>query len=187
MCLISIFWVNYMVYNQGKYNIPNQYRHKYFGDKENICYRSGWELDFMKYLSRNENVLAWNSEDVIISYFNPIKNKKSRYFMDFWFRYKDKNNNIHEVLVEVKPFAQTQEPVLSTTKTGKNTKKRQSRYYNQLMTYEVNRAKWSATYEHCRKHNQKFYILTDDIHKSSRYQTRYKLWSYNQLILEKEK
>jgi hypothetical protein len=174
---------NRMSYNQGKYNIPDRYKHKYIGDKSMICYRSNWELEFFRYLSRTSSVLAWNSEDVVISYFNPIKQRKARYFMDIWFRYQNRKNQICEILVEVKPFCQCIPPKMTTTKTGRETAKRKQRYLNQLATYQVNLSKWEATYEHCKKNGLKFYILTDDVQKSSRQRTIYKLWTYEQLIL----
>ena len=45
---------------KGKFRPQN--REKYKGNSSNIVYRSGWELNFMKYLDRQPEVLQWNSE-----------------------------------------------------------------------------------------------------------------------------
>ena len=49
---------------KGKYQ-PS-YPKKYKGDPTNIVYRSLWERKFMVYCDKNENILEWGSEEVIV-------------------------------------------------------------------------------------------------------------------------
>jgi hypothetical protein len=83
---------------------------KYKGDHTNIIYRSSWELKLMMWLDTHPDVLEWSSEEIIIPYRSPIDGKVHRYFPDFYVRKKNKDGKIETILVEVKPYAQTQEP-----------------------------------------------------------------------------
>ncbi|SVE28479.1 uncharacterized protein METZ01_LOCUS481333, partial [marine metagenome] len=88
---------------KGKFRPQNI--EKYKGNPSNIVYRSGWELDFMKYLDRQPEVLQWNSEEIIIPYKSPIDGKWHRYYPDFWVR-----TSKGESLIEIKPKKQTKPP-----------------------------------------------------------------------------
>jgi hypothetical protein len=165
-------------YHQGKISIVSEkYKQKYIGDLDNIIYRSSWEKDFIVYLFRNNNVINLSSEEIIIPYFNPVKNRMAKYYMDFWFRFRDKDNKIRMALVEVKPYYQTQNPKMTYTKTGRARKKR---YSEEVLTYNINRAKWKAAYQFCIKNNMKFYILTEQINRNSN--SSYTVWSYEELF-----
>jgi len=170
-----------MRYNQGRYILSEQSEHKYIGrNKDNIIFRSGWERAFMHYLSNAAGVIAWSSEEIIIQYKNPLKNRISRYFMDFFVRVKDKKGNIKQILVEVKPFSQTQQPRMTTSKTGKKTSKRMKSFQYAIETYTVNMAKWEATVEFCKKNELDFFLLTDDPHKQG--SVKFKLWHWSELL-----
>ena len=71
---------------KGKYK-PS-YPKKYKGDPNNIIYRSLWERKFMVYCDKNENILEWGSEEVIVPYRSPIDNRYHRYFPDFYIKVK---------------------------------------------------------------------------------------------------
>ena len=88
---------------KGKFRPQN--REKYKGNSSNIVYRSGWELNFMKYLDRQPEVLQWNSEEIIIPYKSPIDGKWHRYYPDFWVR-----TSKGESLIEIKPKKQPNPP-----------------------------------------------------------------------------
>ena len=45
---------------------------KYRGDYRNIIYRSSWEKVFMSYCDKNDNIIEWGSEEVIIPYRSPL-------------------------------------------------------------------------------------------------------------------
>ena len=133
-------------YRQGKYK-PVNYR-KYKGDPTDIFYRSSWELKFMQWCDRNPNILEWNSECIIIRYYDPVERKHRRYFPDFYVKVGKK-----KYIAEVKPSYQTKEP-----KTQKrNTKK----YISEVMTYAVNQAKFKAADEFCKDHGWEFMVVTE--------------------------
>ena len=71
---------------RGRY-IPSNPK-KYKGDSSRIIYRSLWERKLMVYCDRNEKVLEWGSEEVIIPYLSPWDNKFHRYFPDFYMKVK---------------------------------------------------------------------------------------------------
>lgn len=140
-------------YHQGRFHPKNP--EKYKGDSNNIIYRSSWELKFMQYCDRNENVLEYASEEFFIPYFDPTTNKVRRYFPDFIIKVKDKNGNIKKYLIEVKPKRQTLVP--------KETKgKRKKTYINEVLTYNKNLAKWKAAQEWCADRLIEFKIITEE-------------------------
>lgn len=109
---------------------------KYKGTRP-ITLRSGWEITLAKRLDKNKAIIKWSSESVIIPYYNPIKGRMARYFMDFHIYYKTKDGKIKEEIWEVKPFKQTQPP--------KTQKRKTKKYIKECATYVVNDMKWKAT------------------------------------------
>ena len=142
---------------KGKYK-PHR-PEKYLGDPTKIIYRSLLERRFMVYCDNNPNVIEWSSEEVIVPYLSPIDKRVHRYFVDFFIRVKDKNNNIRGILIEVKPFSQTSPPKAEKKYTDKGRLSR--RYLNELKTWGVNEAKWSAAKEYCKDRKWEFQILTE--------------------------
>jgi len=136
---------------KGKFSPRNI--HKYRGDYRNIIYRSSWELKFMKYCDERATVLEWGSEEIVIPYRSPLDNRIHRYFVDFYVKIKDSNNNITKYLIEIKPKKQTVEPKISNRKTKS--------YIYEVTEYVKNQAKWSAAEDFCRDRNWKFMILTE--------------------------
>ena len=132
---------------KGKFRPHNG--EKYKGNPSNIIYRSGWELDFMKYLDRQPEVLQWNSEEIIIPYKSPIDGKWHRYYPDFWVR-----TNQGESLIEIKPKKQTKPPKLNP--------KHKRRYLKEVRVWGINEAKWKAAAEVCENKGWKWQILTED-------------------------
>jgi hypothetical protein len=137
---------------KGKFSPKNI--HKYRGDYRNIIYRSSWELKFMKYCDERDTVLEWGSEEIVIPYRSPLDNRIHRYFVDFYVKIRDSNNNITRYLIEIKPKKQTVEPKLPKRKTKS--------YIYEVTEYVKNQAKWSAAEEFCLDRNWKFMILTED-------------------------
>ena len=127
---------------------------KYRGDHRNIIYRSSWELKFMKYCDMNRSILEWGSEEIVIPYRSPLDGKVHRYFVDFYIKVQDANNNIQKYLIEVKPKKQTREPKVQ--------KKVTKRYINEVTEYAKNKAKWEAAQEFCEDRNYKFMLITED-------------------------
>ena len=138
-------------YKQGIYKPVHS--QKYIG-KRLPTYRSSWELKFFQWCDKNNNVLEWSSESVIVPYRSPVDGKRHRYFVDNAIVLKE-GNKIKKYLVEIKPFKQTQPPKQS------NRKKKSTILYEE-MTYAVNQAKWEAAEIYAKAKNMKFIILTEN-------------------------
>jgi hypothetical protein len=127
---------------------------KYVGDPNNIIYRSSWECKVMDWLDKNDSIISWASEELIIPYKSPIDNRFHRYFPDFLVKVKTKSDTIKTMLLEVKPKRQTQEP----EKKSRITKQ----YINEVTTWGVNQAKWKAANEYCLDRGWEFMLITED-------------------------
>lgn len=138
---------------KGKYKVKNP--SKYRGDYLNCIFRSLWERKFMKYCDENKNVLRWSSEEVKIPYRSPLDGKIHDYFMDFWMEVRQKSGKIETFLVEVKPFRQTQPPVIEEGKKMTVSKAKQ------IKAYAVNVEKWKAAKNFCIEKGWKFVIMTE--------------------------
>ena len=108
----------------------------------------------MNYCDKNENILEWGSEEFFIPYRSPKDNKIRRYFPDFYIKFKERTGKIKRMVVEIKPYKQTQEP-------NKNPKKKTKNWMNEVVTYGVNQAKWKAAKEFCEDRQWEFKILTE--------------------------
>lgn len=125
---------------------------KYNGNPQNIIYRSNWELRVMKYLDENPQVIWWSSEELSIPYISPVDLKTHRYFPDFIFKVKNKNNEVSTHMWEVKPYRQTQEPKI---------KRKTKQALQEAMTYAVNQAKFNAAQIFCTENGWKFSVITE--------------------------
>ena len=74
---------------------------KYRGDYRNIIYRSSWEKVFMSYCDKNDNIIEWGSEEVIIPYRSPLDNRLHRYFPDFYVKVKDNSGVPKKYIIEI--------------------------------------------------------------------------------------
>jgi len=145
-------------YKQGIYipiNPSKFYITKTFDMKE-ICikYRSSYEYKFLVFCDMNPDIIKVNSEGLIIPYYNPITNKKSKYYMDFVV--KNKKGVIF--IVEVKPYSQTIKP-----KPPKNSSaKSRENYDKAIETFIVNSAKWESAREFARNNKCSFMIVSEE-------------------------
>lgn len=139
-------------FHKGLY-VP-RHPEKYKGEVNRIVYRSSWELDFCRFLDNNKSVLAWSSEPFAIPYIKPTDKKVHKYFPDFWIEYHDKNGEIIQEVIEIKPASQIAQP----NPVGK---KKKQQLYEQI-TYAVNIAKWKAATEFCAKYKMKFRLITEN-------------------------
>jgi hypothetical protein len=136
----------------GKFTPKNP--QKYIGDYNNIIYRSSWECKVMDWLDRNDNIISWASEELIIPYVSPADNKYHRYFPDFLVKAKTRDGKFKTILIEVKPKKQTLPP---------EPKKRMTKQYiNEVVTYGVNQAKWKAAEEYCLDRGWEFKVMTEE-------------------------
>ena len=138
---------------KGKY-IPINPK-KYVGNSSQVIYRSLWERKLMVYCDRNDNIIEWGSEEVIVPYRSPWDGKMHRYFPDFYMKVKQTNGTHKKFIIEVKPKAQCKEPV-------KNPKRRTRKWLNEVFTYAVNQAKWKSATDYCENRGMEFKILTED-------------------------
>ncbi len=102
-----------------------------------------------RFLDNNPNILRWSSEEIHIPYIKPTDGKVHRYFPDYWVEYKDRNGNIVQEILEVKPSDQV----------NPRQKRRLTEY--DKVTYAINVSKWKAASEFCKKRGIKFRILTE--------------------------
>lgn len=138
-------------YRQGQFRPRN--KEKYVGDIENIFFRSGWEFKFLNWLDKEESVLFYSSEEIVVPYVSPIDGKTHRYFVDIWARIQT-NKGVVEYLIEIKPKKQLVLP--------KKPKKQSKRYVEQVSTYLINLAKWESAKKFADQNNMVFKILTED-------------------------
>ena len=108
----------YTQYKQGKYNPVN--KEKYSG-KHTPEYRSSWELKFFKWCDKNDNVLQWSSESVIVPYKIPSANRLHRYYVDGTVIIKE-GKTIKNYLVEIKPLRSEERPVGKHSRSRGNAK-----------------------------------------------------------------
>jgi len=140
-------------YMNGKFKPRNP--EKYAGNADNIFYRSSWELRCMSHFDKNENIIQWASEELIIPYFDPVSNKLRRYFPDFVIKSKNKEGLIETSVIEVKPLKETMAP-----QPIKNPNK-SKRYLTEVAKWGTNSAKFSAANKYCKERGWKFVIITE--------------------------
>lgn len=127
---------------------------KYVGDANNIIYRSSWECKVMSWLDRNDSIISWASEELIIPYISPVDGRKHRYFPDFLVKIKTRDGLLKTMILEVKPKKQTQRP--------EQRKRVTKQYINEVTTWGVNQAKWKAATEFCLDRGWEFKLLTEE-------------------------
>jgi len=138
---------------KGKY-IPINPK-KYIGNSSQIIYRSLWERKLMVYCDRNDNIIEWGSEEVIVPYRSPWDGKMHRYFPDFYMKVKQTNGTYKKFIIEVKPKAQCKEP-------NKTPKRKTRKWYKEVQTWGINQAKWKSATDYCENRGMEFKILTED-------------------------
>ena len=108
-----------------------KYPAKYNGNVNRITYRSLWERRFMLYCDRSDQIFKWSSEELHIPYVAPKDDCWHNYYPDFVVNTRDGRI----IMVEIKPYYQKK--------------------------YKVNRAKWAAAEEYCKKYGYEFRVLTE--------------------------
>ena len=126
---------------------------KYKGNVDNIIYRSGWELRAFKYFDENAFVLEWQSEELVIPYYDPATGRHRRYFPDIVAVVKEESGKVKTIVIEIKPRQQTQEPKVQ--------KRITRRYITEVSTWATNNAKWKAAEDFCELRGWEFVIMTE--------------------------
>ena len=131
--------------HQGYYELKNP--KKYSGTKI-PRYRSGWEMSFMRFCDLHPNIIAWASEPVKIPYRNPFDGRFTVYVPDFLITYLNKGGKRFSELIEVKPRAQTIQEAARNARDRANV--------------ILNKAKWLAANEWCKRKGVRFRILNEE-------------------------
>ena len=109
----------------------------------------------MVYCDRNDNIIEWGSEEVIVPYRSPWDGKMHRYFPDFYMKVKQTNGTYKKFIIEVKPKAQCKEH-------NKTPKRKTRKWYKEVQTWGINQAKWKSATDYCENRGMEFKILTED-------------------------
>lgn len=160
-------------YHQGYY-VPKLHPEKCLSLSENI-YRSSYEFFFYDWCDRSPAIIRWASEPIAIPYKNPVSNfeycvkngldpknplfwKTAHYNVDVWVEMKNSQGNVEKIFIEIKPLAQTVEPV----KPKPGAKLKEFKAYNRAAaTYLVNQAKWKAAEKYFGDRGCRFIIVTE--------------------------
>jgi len=127
---------------------------KYVGDHKNIIYRSSWEARFMHKFDKEDWVISWSSEEIVVPYVSAVDGKWHRYFPDFVIRVKNNKGELSTWMIEVKPKKQTKSPQQQRRVT--------KQYITEVTTWGVNQSKWKAATEFCLDRGWEFVIFTED-------------------------
>lgn len=113
-------------------------------EKDPVIARSGLEMKFIQYCENQSTITGWVSEALAIPYFNRLDKKTSNYYPDFIIQ----NQDGHQTIVEVKPYAQTKKP-----------RPQDSLWLKQQ--WIKNCDKWKAAMSYAKEHNMKFILVTE--------------------------
>ena len=103
----------------------------------------------MVYCDRNDDIVYWASEELIIPYFNPVTKKVHRYFPDFII----KTSKGKRFMIEIKPAKYLKPP--------KPPKKRTKRFLGEQVEFIKNQAKWKAASKYCEEQGMEFKVFTE--------------------------
>lgn len=109
---------------------------------EPIIYRSSYEYKFIVWLENDKRVKHWGSECFCIPYMF-VDGTTHRYYPDYFVEMTDGT----KMVVEIKPYNQTQKPVNENCWAFKE--------------YTRNKCKWKAAMEFCKSKGYVFKILTE--------------------------
>jgi hypothetical protein len=143
-------------YRQGYYKIQNV--EKYAGDPTQIIYRSSWEHRFCCYCDNSNEIIKWSSEPIGIPYVSPLDNKQHTYYVDFYMRIETEDGTLIDYLVEVKPKASLEKPIMESSKPSVQQLKN---YNHSLKTWITNRAKFSAAKQYAENMGYNFIVVTE--------------------------
>lgn len=115
-----------------------------YADNKPIVYRSALEYNYFMIMDSNSGFTKWASESIEIQYSNPLKEGEiSRYFPDLICTMKKKNNEIINLIIEIKPQSEL-DNVLNIEKLSKE--KKQTKKFLRAVQ---NQAKWNAAQKYC--------------------------------------
>lgn len=109
---------------------------------QTIIYRSSYELKFITWLENNNKVKHWGSECICIPYLYK-DGSTHKYYPDYFVEMV----NGDKIVVEIKPYNQTQKPINENCWAAKE--------------YMKNMCKWKAAIEFCKNKGYIFKVLTE--------------------------
>lgn len=146
-----------------------------------VITRSGWEFAFARWCDDNPSVLEWGSEPCAIQYRNPgavnmdacrkanvspmdpLNWPINDYYPDFYVMLRTDDDtdgtDVVRLLIEIKPYAQTQRPVPPPT--GAKLQE-QKRFVEEVKTFLQNTKKWEAATVWAKDHNMDFKVFTEN-------------------------
>ncbi len=107
----------------------------------------------MKWCDNNPSILEWGSETTVIPYRSPVDNKIHRYFVDFYIKVKNKDQQVKKYLIEIKPEKFTKPPTIPKVQT--------KRFIEEVFLYGTNQAKWKQANQFCEERGWQFLVLTE--------------------------
>ena len=137
-----------MARHQGKFR--PKYPEKYCGRLSEIVYRSSWELSTFIWCDTHNDVIKWNSEEVVVKYRCLTDNQIHRYFVDLYVEFR----NGDKYLIEIKPKIQVLPP--------ERGKKTQKTFLREVMQYGKNISKWKQAQIFAKENGYHFNIWTED-------------------------
>jgi len=120
--------------------------------QKNIIFRSGIERRYFNYFDLNSNILKIASEQIVIPYYDPVKGKKRKYYVDIIIKYRTKDGDIKVKLVEIKSSSEARPPKKSKNRVA---------YERKMLTWLTNKAKWDAASQWAKRKNVEFVVLTE--------------------------
>jgi hypothetical protein len=135
--------------------------------------RSGLEIRTFQKLDNLSSVISWSSETVYVPYQKPlfenkssqiIKTEQHKYIIDCWLLWKKSETEVIEMLVEIKPKSMCYPPKQPKINNVKSWEK----YHDANRTYLINKYKWIATNEFCKRITKEknrpihFVVFTED-------------------------
>ena len=146
-----------------------------------IITRSSWEMSFARWCDDNPAVIEWGSEPCSIQYRNPgavnldacresnvspldpLNWPVHDYYPDFYVMIRDDDDEdgtkVKRILIEIKPYYQTQRPVPPPP--GAKLQE-QKRFNEAVKTYLQNVKKWEAAIKWANEHNMLFEVFTEN-------------------------
>lgn len=128
---------------------------KYLGSFPIIC-RSSWERKFAIFCDTNDAVIKWSSEPIEIKYYNILDKKFHKYYPDYFVQIQKEGNLINYV-VEVKPSSQLKKP----EPPKRITEKAVNSYKRAYETYVMNLCKLDALKKYAEQRNWKVLVITE--------------------------
>ncbi len=150
-------------YHQGLFIPKHPEKVIKLNNQGGLYFRSSWEKKILIYLDSNPAIERYSCEQITIQYQLPemkdgiLEYSNHRYYPDFYYELRKSNGELSKVVAEVKPYNETQKPILAEKYSHKQLKN----WEYAIQQYTRNCSKWNAAIEFCRKAGMEFVIVTE--------------------------